>query len=240
MESAPYVSLVMPAFEEAVCIAGCVREAREVLARWGKPFEIIVVDDGSGDGTYEAVVGLKGTMPELRAFRLRRNCGQTAAMAAGFSRARGEIVVTMDADGQNDPGDIPGLVALTGAWDVVCGWRRKREDSVIRRLSSRIANGVRNRLTGEEIRDTGCTLKAFRREYLLRVKLFEGMHRFLPTLLRFEGARVTEVAVNHRRRAGGRTKYGVWNRLFRGLRDLWAVRWMRSRWLRYEIVEGTE
>lgn len=242
MDSSLGVSLVIPAFDEQDGIAACVTEARQVLLQSGRSFEIVVVDDGSTDGTYEVLRQLKATAPELRVLRFARNCGQTAAMAAGFAGARGEIVVTIDADRQNDPADIPHLLEMmdTDEWDVVCGWRRKREDNFLRRISSRIANGVRNRLSHETIRDTGCTLKAFRREYLLRVKLFEGMHRFLPTLLRLEGARVTEVSVNHRPRLVGSTKYGVWNRLFKGLRDLFAVRWMQARRLNYEIKEEIE
>jgi len=240
MDLACRVSLVIPAFGEQECIAECVTEARGVLRQTARRFEIIVVDDGSVDGTYDILRRLKRTAPELRALRFAHNCGQTVAMAAGFAHTRGEIVVIMDADGQNDPADIPRLLELMGEWDVVCGWRRKRQDNAIRRISSRIANGVRNRLTHETIHDTGCTLKAFRREYLARVKLFEGMHRFLPTLLRLEGARVTEVPVNHRPRLKGKTKYGICNRLFKGLRDLFAVRWMQSRWISFEIEEEIE
>ena len=237
MEPAPEISLVIPAFEEQESIVECVMEARRALLQTGRSFEIIVIDDGSTDRTYEVLRQLKQTAPELRALRFAHNCGQTAAMAAGFAHARGAIVVTMDADQQNDPADIPRLLELMGEWDVVCGWRRKREDNVVRRISSKIANGVRNRLSHETIRDTGCSLKAFRREYLARVKLFDGMHRFLPTLLRLEGARVTEVPVNHRPRLKGKTKYGVWNRLFKSLRDLFAVRWMQSRWISYDVAE---
>lgn len=240
MDSAPQVSLVIPAYNEQECIADSITEVRQVLLETGRSFEIIVVDDGSTDGTYEVLRGLKQAAPELRALRFTHNCGQTAAMAAGFAHAHGDIVVTMDADGQNDPADIPRLIELMSEWDVVCGWRRKREDNLVRRLSSRIANAVRNRLSHETIRDTGCTLKGFRREFLARVRLFEGMHRFLPTLVRLAGARVTEMPVNHRPRLKGKTKYGVWNRLFRSLRDLFAVRWMQSRWIRYDIVGEIE
>jgi glycosyltransferase involved in cell wall biosynthesis len=161
----------------------------------------------------------------------------TAAMAAGFDNARGEIVVTIDADMQNDPTDIPRLLDKMNEWDVVCGVRQNRQDNFVRKTSSLIANSVRNRMTHERIHDVGCTLRAYRREYLRRIKLFEGMHRFLPTLLRLEGARIIEVPVRHRPRVKGKNKYGIGNRLFKGLRDLSAVRWMQARYIRYEVEE---
>jgi len=229
------ITLVVPAYNEEECIEDCVREADNVLAGLGRSYEILIVDDGSTDATYETLAALKKGYPALHVIRFLENQGQTAAMAAGFDHARGEIVFTIDADLQNDPADIPRLLEMIGEWDVVCGWREKRRDNWLRRISSRIANGIRNRLSHETIRDTGCTLKAFRREYLRRIKLFEGMHRFLPTLLRIEGARVTEIPVNHRPRFKGQTKYGVWNRVFKSLRDLFAVRWMQARHIHYEI-----
>ena len=233
----PSISLVIPAYNEAACIGECVREAAGVLDRYGADYEILVVDDGSTDGTLDVLRELRRTMPRLRAIRFRQNRGQTAAFDAGFRNARGEIVITMDADLQNDPADIPKLLDALKDWDVVCGVRAKRRDNLVRRISSRIANGVRNRLSHESIKDVGCSLRAIRSEFLVRLKLYEGMHRFLPTLLRLEGARITEVPVNHRPRPRGRAKYGVWNRLFKGLRDLMAVRWMQRRWIRYEIEE---
>jgi glycosyltransferase involved in cell wall biosynthesis len=158
-------------------------------------------------------------------------------MAAGFERARGAVIATMDADMQNDPADIPRLLERLSEWDIVCGVREKRRDTFVKRASSLIANAVRNRFTHENIRDVGCTLRVYRREYLDRVKLFEGMHRFLPTLLKLEGARVVEIPVNHRPRMRGANKYGIGNRLFKGLRDLSAVRWMQSRHIQYDLKE---
>ncbi len=236
----PDISVVIPAFNEEGCVQDCVREVRQVLSGIGNAFEIIVVDDGSSDRTFGILRGLKPAVPELRALRFSQNRGQTAAMDAGFRHARGEIVVTMDADLQNDPADIPAMLDMLSDWDVVCGVRSRRADNSLRRVSSRIANGVRNRLTGERITDTGCTLRVYRTQFLRRLKLYDGMHRFLPTLLRLEGARVTEMPVRHRPRLKGRTKYGVWNRLFRGLRDVFAMRWMQSRWLDYEMEEEIE
>jgi dolichol-phosphate mannosyltransferase len=234
------LSLVIPAYNEEQSIEACVREADEVLARIGTPYEILVVDDGSTDATFERLRSLKGSVPRLRAVRFAANRGQTTAMAAGFEHARGDTIVTMDADMQNDPADIPRLLERMGEWDVVCGVRTKRYDTFVRRASSAIANSVRNRLTHESIRDVGCTLRAYRGRYLHRIRLFEGMHRFLPTLLKLEGARVVEVPVRHRPRTKGSNKYGIANRLFRGLRDLSAVRWMQSRYIRYEVKEEIE
>ncbi|HVO77043.1 MAG TPA: glycosyltransferase family 2 protein [Candidatus Bathyarchaeia archaeon] len=231
------LSLVIPAYNEEQAIEECVREADGVLARLGRRYEIIVVDDGSTDTTFERLRSLKTSVPSLRAVRFSLHRGQTTAMAAGFERARGAIVVTMDGDMQNDPADIPHLLDMMGEWDVVCGVREHRRDGFVRRASSAVANVVRNRLTAEDIRDVGCTLRAYRASYLRRLKLFEGMHRFLPTLLKLEGARVVEVSVRHRARTKGTNKYGIANRLFIGLRDLFAVRWMKSRYIRYEIKE---
>ena len=240
MEATPELSLVILAFDEQECITDCVREARDVLKRTGRLFEIIVVDDGSTDGTYRVLRRLKPSVPELRPLRLTYHCGQTAALDAGFKAARGDVIVTMDGDLQNDPADIPSLLQLIGDWDVVCGYRKKRQDSLVRRASSRIANWVRNRLTHETIRDVGCSLRALKAECVRGLKLYDGMHRFLPTLLKLDGWRVTEVPVNHRARRTGKTKYGIRNRFFRGLRDLMAVRWMQSRWLRYHVEEENE
>jgi len=234
------ISIVIPAFNEEESVEDCVRETRDVLAGMDRAFEIVLVDDGSTDDTYGVLRRMKQSVPELRALRFSRNCGQTAAMDAGFRHARGQIVVTLDADGQNDPADIPALLEKLSECDVVCGVRVSRLDPFVRRVSSRIANWVRNRLTGERITDTGCTLKAYRREFLERVTLFEGMHRFLPTLLRLAGARVTELPVRHRPRRKGKSKYNIRNRLFRSFRDLFAVRWMQSRRLDYRIEEKIE
>jgi glycosyltransferase involved in cell wall biosynthesis len=169
--------------------------------------------------------------------RQRRNSGQSAALDAGFRFARGEIVVTLDADLQNDPADIPRLLERIGEFDVVSGVRARRQDSWVRRVSSRVANRVRNRVTHESVTDVGCTLRAARVEYLRRIHVFNGMHRFLPTLLRMEGARVTEVPVNHRPRLHGQPKYNIRNRIWRALMDLFGVRWMQTRWVDRRISE---
>jgi glycosyltransferase involved in cell wall biosynthesis len=178
--------------------------------------------------------------PHLRIVRQRRNSGQSAALDAGARFARGGIVVTLDADLQNDPADIPRLLEKMDGFDVVSGVRSKRRDTWVRRISSKIANGIRNRVTHESVTDVGCTLRAMRIEYLRRIPVFNGMHRFLPTLLRMEGARVTEVPVNHRPRLHGQPKYNIRNRIFRALADLFGVRWMQTRWVDRRLAEEVD
>lgn len=229
------VSIVIPVYNEAENVKPLYRELRDVLNRLHNEWEVIFVDDGSTDGTFNVLADLKAEDKRIRLIRFRANAGQTAALDAGFKAAHGDAVVTMDGDLQYDPRDIPALLALLASSDAVCGWRWPRGDSWVRRVSSLIANGVRNWATGEAIHDTGCTLKAFRRECLTRLKLYRGMHRFLPTLLKLEGFRVTEAKVAHRPRLHGQSKYGILNRLFVGLADLRSVRWMKKRQLRYEI-----
>ena len=235
--SGPDISVVIPAYNEEDSIEECLRQTSSVLDSIGLSYEICVVDDASSDRTFARLKGIRKNLPQLRALRLRTNRGQSAALDAGFRHAAGNVVVTMDADLQNDPADIPKLLAATEEYDVVCGVRKNRRDNLVRRVSSRIANCVRNRLTNENIQDVGCSLRAMKREFLVRLKLYDGMHRFLPTLLKMEGAKVTEIPVNHRPRRRGKTKYNIRNRLFRGVRDLIAVRWMRRRWIRYEVEE---
>jgi len=231
------LSLVVPAYNERDNLAPLLAEIAAALPP--RSFEVIVVDDGSTDGTLEALRALRQQYPELHIISFERNAGQTAAFAAGFRAARAPIVVTLDADLQNDPADIPRLVETlqrTGA-TAVAGYRATRRDTAWKRLQSRIANGVRNRLNGEVIRDTGCSLKAFRTEAVRTLPLFAGMHRFLPTLIKMQGGTVTEVAVGHRPRKHGVTKYGMWNRVLRSLIDAFAVRWMQRRALRYRVRE---
>ncbi len=237
MSSVPYISVVVPVYNEQDNIEPLTRELAGVLAEVNRPYEIIFVDDGSTDESPKKMQEAQGQFPGIRVVRFKRNCGQTAAFDAGFRAARGEVVITMDADLQNDPHDIPPMLALIGPYDLVCGWRHRRNDDIVRRLSSRIANRIRNRLSGENIQDVGCSLKVFRREYAQRLKLFTGMHRFFPTLVKFEGGRVVEVKVNHRPRKFGTAKYGLGNRMMRSFLDLLAVCWMKRRYLRYEIED---
>jgi glycosyltransferase involved in cell wall biosynthesis len=235
--AAPEVSLVIPLVDEAESLPVLAAEIRRALATTGRTYEVIYVDDGSTDDSPAVLRALAREDPRVRVIRLRRNCGQSAALAAGFRHARGAVVVTLDADLQNDPADIPRLLDRLGDFDAVCGVRIRRQDRWLRRLSSRIANGVRNRLTHESIADVGCSLRACRGEFLRRVPVWNGMHRFLPTLLRMAGARVTEVPVNHRPRLYGQPNYNIRNRIRRALVDLFAVRWLQSRWIDPELSE---
>ena len=231
------LSLVIPVYNELENLDPLVSELLEVLQPHGWAIEILLVDDGSDDGSSQKIAELSATHPEVRGLFFRANRGQTAAFDAGFKGARGDVVVTLDADLQNDPRDIPGLLAAVREYDAAVGYRSKRDDNWLRRISSRIANGVRNRLSDDDIIDTGCSLKAFRRQPLLEIKLYTGMHRFLPTLLRMEGYRVVQQPVNHRPRVAGRGKYGLFNRVFRSFVDLLAVRWMKKRRLQYEVSD---
>jgi dolichol-phosphate mannosyltransferase len=234
-----HLSVVTAAYNEAANLPRLIQEIDAALRAVPGVHEIIIVDDGSQDSTPAVCSRLRTQYPALRVRRLVERSGQTAAIDAGFRGARGKYIAMLDADLQNDPADIPRLVDLLiiGQHDLVNGWRSRRQDPWIRKLSSRIANGVRNWLTHEAIHDSACGLKVFRRACLSRIKLYTGMHRFLPTLFRMEGFRVVEIPVNHRPRTAGKAKYGVWNRAIRGLRDTLAVRWMYQRMLRYEVGE---
>jgi len=238
----PHLSLVVPAFNEELNLAPLVDEIRAALSPLTPDWELLLIDDGSTDGSLAEMLRLRGVEPRIRVLRHLRNAGQSAAVALGFRQARGAVVVTLDADLQNDPADIPRLLAeLDKGFGVVSGVRAERHDSWLRRVSSRIANAVRNWATDESITDVGCSLKAYRAEYLVALPMFTGMHRFLPTLVRWNGARVAEIAVRHRPRRHGVGNYGIGNRLFRALDDLFAVRWMRRRWIdphNHEEIRG--
>jgi dolichol-phosphate mannosyltransferase len=233
------LSVVIPLFNEEESLPPLWAELRPVLEGLALAFEVVFVDDGSVDRSAEVIRGFRDADPRVRLVRLKTNSGETAATDAGFKAARGRRVVVMDADLQNDPRDIPALLAHLDHWDAATGWRVTRADgdNVVRRVSSRIANAVRNRLTDETIRDSGCTFRAFRRECLRGLVLYRGLHRFIPSLLKMHGYRVIEVPVRHRPRRFGRSKYGVLNRAAVALADLLAIRWMSARFLRYEVVE---
>ncbi len=236
--TSPDLSLVIPLFNEEENLEELAAEIRAALAPTGLAWETLFVDDGSTDGSLAVLRRLAAGDPAIRILRHRRNAGQSAGLASGFRAARGRLVATLDADLQNDPADLPRLIAeLERGFDVVSGVRVERRDSWTRRVSSRIANAVRNWATDEAITDVGCSLKVYRREFLADLPMFTGMHRFLPTLVRWNGARVGELPVRHRPRLRGIAKYGIGNRLFRALADLFAVRWMRRRWLPAGNVE---
>ena len=202
----------------------------------GASFEIVYVDDGSTDGSSALLDEIGSQTPEVRVLHFDRNHGQTAAFAAGFRHARGALIATLDGDLQYDPADITLLLPLIAEYDLVCGCRRQRLDTFIRRLSSRLAYLIRNAVLGDGIHDSGCSLKIFRRAVVERIPLFHNMHRFFPALAKMHGFSVTEVPVQHFPRAHGRSKYGVGNRLFAGLYDLVAVRWMQKRCFHYTVV----
>jgi dolichol-phosphate mannosyltransferase len=231
------VSVVIPVYDEEESLPLLWPELRGVLETSAVTFEVIFVDDGSRDRSPEIIREFVEADRRVRLLRLKANAGETAATDAGFKAARGRLVVVMDADLQNDPNDIPGLLSHLDRWDAATGWRVKRDDPVIRRISSRIANRVRNALSAETVQDSGCTFRAFRRECLRDLVLYRGFHRFLPTLLRLRGYRVIEVPVNHRPRRFGRSKYGIGNRALVGFQDLLVVRWMKDRTLHYDVAE---
>jgi glycosyltransferase involved in cell wall biosynthesis len=227
----PQVSIVIPCFDEEQTIARLCAALDTTIAELeaaGRPTEVLVIDDGSSDGSFARLKEAQAAgRPWLRLVRFRRNFGQTAAMAAGFERARGDYIVPMDADLQNDPADIPALLQrLEEGYDVVSGWRRERKDTEIgRRLPSRVANWLIGRVGGLKLHDYGCTLKAYRREVLEPVRLYGEMHRFIPLYAKWSGARVTEMVVRHHPRSGGRSKYGV-GRTIKVLLDLLTVRFL--------------
>jgi glycosyltransferase involved in cell wall biosynthesis len=233
-EAMQNLSIVIPVYNEESNIGPLIGRIREVMAGWNGTVEILFVDDGSRDRTLELLKEAQVEDPRIRIVHFHRNMGQTAAMAAGFRLARGEVIATLDADLQNDPLEIPRLAAMLTDWDLVCGVRTRRRDTLWKRISSRIGNGFRNWLTGDNIIDTGCTLKAYRRECLDGLELYNGMHRFLPTLIKMRGYRVTQVPVTHHPRLAGVTKYGTWGRLVKGLEDVLAVRWMKKNHISFE------
>jgi dolichol-phosphate mannosyltransferase len=235
----PDLSIVVPVYDEEDSLSPLWTELREVLDRLGLAFEVIFVDDGSRDRSAEIIRGFREADARVRLVRLKENGGETAATDAGFKAARGRRVVVMDADLQNDPRDIPSLLSHLDHWDAATGWRvqRAQGDGLVRRVSSGIANGLRNWVSDESIHDSGCTFRAFRRECLRGLVLYRGFHRFIPTLLKMRGYRVIEVPVSHRPRRFGRSKYGVLNRAVVAGADLLAIRWMKARLLRYEVVE---
>jgi dolichol-phosphate mannosyltransferase len=233
------LSIVVPVYNEEESLPLLWPEIREVLEATGLRYEVIFVDDGSRDRSAEIVREFRERDGRVRLVRLKTNAGESAATDAGLKAVRGRYVVVMDADLQNDPRDIPAMLEQLDRWDAVTGWRANRAagDSWVRRLSSRVANRVRNRLSEESIQDSGCTFRAFRRECLRDLVLYQGFHRFIPTLLKLRGFRVLEVPVNHRPRRFGTSKYGIGNRAVRAFVDLLVVRWMKDRLLRYEIAE---
>lgn len=239
------LSIVIPVFNEQENLPLLATKIEETMQQASiTNWEVWMVDDGSQDQSKQVIQELHGKNTRFKGVFFSKNRGQTAAMNAGFEACRNPFVLTMDADLQNDPGDLPKLMEkMTPGVGVVCGVRVKRRDNLIRRISSKIANGIRNWISQDNITDTGCSLKLFRKECLNQMKLFEGLHRFLPTLCKMEGYKVIEVPVSHHPRIFGESSYGVWNRVFKSFFDLLAIRWMKSRLLTVpneDHLENTE
>lgn len=233
MSSVPAVSVVVPLYNEEENLP--ILEAELTAALAGLDYEIVFVDDGSKDATRSRI---SRDNPRIRVLAFERNAGQSAAMYAGLHAARGQTVALLDGDLQNDPADIPKLLAeIDRGADLVCGYRAHRKDTLVKRLTSRIANFVRSRFTGDGVRDTGCTLKAMRRECVSALAPFTGMHRFIPALVKGAGFKLVEAPVNHRARRFGVSKYGLGNRALRATIDMFGVRWLLSRQLKYRVVE---
>jgi len=230
-------SVVLPIYNEIENLPQLFAELSTVMRQTAEPYEIICINDGSTDHSPTYIQKFGRDHPEFKLINFRKNQGQSAALYGGFLKAAGEYVITLDADLQNDPADIVKLMDYLPQYDMVTGWRTKRHDSRLTRISSKIANSIRNKLSRENIKDTGCSLKIMKKTYLDRIKMFKGMHRFLPTLMKMEGAKVIEVPVNHRPRTRGSSNYGVWDRAFSGLRDLLAVRWMQDRFIHPDNTE---
>lgn len=237
--SRPWASVIIPIKDERDNLIPLTEQLLKILRSRDEsraaPFEILYIDDGSADGSDDLLDELSVQHAEVRVLHFDRNYGQSSAFDAGFKQSTGDLVITMDGDLQNDPADIGTLLAYVKDFDLVCGWRTNRHDSLLRKVSSRIANAVRSAVTGDRVHDTGCSLKIFRRTVVNKMQLFEGMHRFFPALALMHGFAITEVPVRHYPRTHGVSKYGVGNRLFKGLYDLFAVRWMQQRCLRYRL-----
>jgi len=226
------VSVVVPLFNEEQSVAILQRELADALA--GLDYEIIFVDDGSQDETVARIA----TDPRTRLLRFEKNAGQSAAIFAGLQAVRSEVAVLIDGDLQNDPADIPRLLAeISRGADLVCGYRAQRKDTLLKRITSRVANFVRSRFTRDGVRDTGCTLKAMRRDCIAALVPFKGMHRFIPALVKGAGYRLVEIPVNHRPRRFGQSKYGLGDRALRATVDMFGVRWLLSRRLNYKLRE---
>lgn len=228
-------SVVIPLKNEEDNVVELIAELEPIMESLNRPWELICIDDGSTDKTLNKLEELKPLKPYLRILSFDRNYGQTSAFDAGFKSARGKFIITLDGDRQNDPLDIPKLVALSDDYDLVAGWRADRKDPISKKITSKVANFIRSRFCNDGIHDTGCSLKLYRRSCLGKIKLFNGMHRFLPALFKIEGFKIVEVPVNHRERMMGQTKYNFFNRSFNTVADMFAVRWMCSRRLNYKV-----
>ena len=239
MGEQPFLSLVIPCYNEQENVNVLLERVAGALGALGRAFEVIIVDDGSSDETPKLLAEGMRKFPWLRVLRMARNAGQSAAFEAGFEAARGDLIATIDADLQNDPEEIPRLVPLLDEQkvDMITGWRKDRQDTAFRRWQSRQANRIRNWVTGETVNDSASSLKVYRAAAVKGMKLFRGAHRYFPTLVKMRGCSVYETPVKHSPRHAGTAKYGLRNRAVRAFVDLLAVRWMKKRYMRYEVRE---
>lgn len=231
----PLYSIIIPLKNEEENIEELIKELAPVMEDLKQPWELICIDDGSTDGTLNLLKRLQQTYPFLRILSFEENYGQSSAFDAGFKAAAGEFVITLDGDRQNDPRDIPKLINAAHNADLVTGHRINRQDPLAKKIISKLANFVRSRFCRDDVPDTGCSLKLYRKSCLEQIKLYQGMHRFLPALFIIEGFKVSVVPVNHRERTKGVTKYNFFNRSFNTIADMLAVRWMGNRKLHYRI-----
>jgi len=231
------ISVVVPVYNEEGNLPILIPKLVEVLKGLERSYEMIFVDDGSSDESRRILREMTLQYPSLRILCFRANRGLSAALLAGMREARGGIIVTLDSDLQNDPADIPRLLEYLDRYDMATGWRQKRRDTWLKKISSKIGNAVRNLLSGENIRDSACTLRAFKKDCIIGIPVFNGMHRFLSTLVKMGGYRIIEVPVSHHPRRFGRSKYNIRNRMLKSFIDLLAVRWMKARAIHWEIEE---
>lgn len=233
-------SVVIPLKNEEGNIADLILELEPVMQSLNAPWELICIDDGSTDRTRDVLKELAKQKSYMKLIIFDKNYGQSSAFQAGFKAAAGQFVITLDGDGQNDPTDIPKLISHSEKYDLVCGIRVKRRDTWFKRLISKCANGVRNWLCEDNVQDTGCSLKIYRKACLNQIKMYHGLHRHLPALFRIEGFSIHQEPVNHRPRLKGVSNYHLFNRSFNTIEDLLAVYWMKKRQLRYKIIEDVD
>ena len=231
------ISVVVPVFNEEGNLPVLIPTLVEVLKGLGRSYEMIFVDDGSSDGSRRVLREMASQYPFIRVLRLKENRGLSTALVAGIREARVKKIAQRDSDLQNDPADIPRLLEYLDRYDMATGWRQKREDSWLKKISSKIGNSVRNRVSGEDIHDSACTLRAFKKECIQEIPVFNGMHRFLSTLVKMGGYRIIEVPVSHHPRKSGKSKYNIRNRAMRSFIDLLGVRWMKGRRIQYDVEE---
>jgi len=239
MDDTPYLSLVIPCYNEEENVPTLLQRVEAALATTNKTFEVVLVDDGSTDSTPRLLADAMKSKPWLRVIRMAKNGGQSAAFEAGFEAARGQIIATIDADLQNDPEEIPRLLPLLDERnvDMITGWRKDRQDTPFRRWQSRQANKIRNWISRDNVNDSASSLKLYRAHAIKGLRLFNGAHRFFPTLVKMRGYTVYETPVKHSARFAGTAKYGFRNRALRAFIDLLGVRWMKERYLRYNATE---